>query len=47
MPANDFVDPYPKRRACEEDYVSPAWADEEVVYSSIASSSDGSLNTIL
>lgn len=28
----EFVDPYSKRLGCEDDYVSPAWDDEQAAY---------------
>jgi len=43
---NDFVDPWDKRRACEEDYISPPFQDEEILYTTITSSSDSTLNVL-
>ena len=44
---NDFSDPYDKRRACEEDYISPPFQDEEILYTEVvSSSSDSNVNEL-
>jgi hypothetical protein len=44
---SEAVDSYEKRVVCQDDYISPPWADEEILYTEIVSTGSASENILL